>query len=198
MGRWVRPEAADLTRREGGSWEPARFSRAGMGLFGEARRRSEWLTTGALVAAAVCWQFGADVERRLFLWSDGNRGHREAARWVQTHLPIDAVVFAHNATGPLQFYTDRQLVRSDHVSLRGSSSFFARIVATGRLLYALNYHWEVRGFGWQGHGDGRPDLPGEWECLGALWRDDIYLWKWRGPTPAEAGRDAATGGTSSR
>ena len=171
------------------------LARAGLRLFGEARHPAALVATGALVAVVVCWQIGADCERRVLLWSDGNRGHAVVGRWVQDHLPGDAVVFARNATGPLHYYTDRQFVRSDHESLRDASGFFARIVATGRPLYALNYHWEGRGFSGRGHGDGRPDLPGEWDCVGPLWRDDIYLWKWRRPTgsgPAPGGGAGST------
>jgi hypothetical protein len=94
------------------------------------------------------------------------------------------VVFAKHATGSLWYDTDLQFVRSDHEAVRCSSEFFARVVATGRPVYALNDYWETREIDAHGRGTGRPDLPGEWERLATIWQGDVVAWQRHSPATA--------------
>jgi len=131
------------------------------------------------------------VERRVTYWMAANSLHAAGPLWAREHLPKNAVVFARHATGSLMYYTDLTMVRADHPKAK-TLEFFQQIAATGRPIYALNYHWERRDYHWEnGQGDGRPDLPGAWEEIAVLRGGELHFWKWHPPATTAGGAGAA-------
>ncbi len=158
--------------------------RAGWELFSGAMGGRARAVSIALVIAAAAWQITDANERRVLYWMDANNEHAYAAKWARNNLPEDAIVFARHASGSLYFYTDLQILRSDH-ALAKSPEFLARLAATGRPIYAFNYHWERHGYQWgNGKGDGYPDLPGDWDRVISLWEGEVVVYKWRAPAAA--------------
>jgi hypothetical protein len=122
----------------------------------------------------------ADTWRRdVIYWMHANRNYAVAGEWARTHFPANAVVFAKPITGPLVYYTDLVIVRSDHPQAQ-SREWLDRIARTGRPIFAVTSHWERKGFKWgAGRGDGYPDIPGRWERLASLCGGEILTWAWR-------------------
>jgi hypothetical protein len=152
-------------------------------------RRVRTVAGAVAIVALVGWLGGRISARRVLYWVDVNREHAVGARWVREHLPPDAVVFAKPATNPLMYYTNFVFVRSDHPAVHDSPAWFERLARTGRPVYALTYHWEARGLdrAHDAHGDGHPDLPGEWERVAAVWEDDLFVWRQRPLAPRADG-----------
>src|SRR5262249_45763201 len=101
-------------------------------------------------------------------------------RWLNEHVPANAVIFARHATNSLLYYTDLTFVRSDH-AVAQSPGFFADIAREGRPIYALNYWWEGHGkedAGPNSRGQERPNLPGSGKQVTVLWDDEIHIWQW--------------------
>jgi hypothetical protein len=161
-----------------------------------ARARHPWssrayFALGAIAVVAILgWVSARTSARRVLYWVGVNREHAVGARWLRDHVPADAVVFAKPATNPLMYYTDFVFVRSDHPAVRDSPAWFERLAQAGRPIYALTYHWEARGLDrvHDAHGDGHPDLPGDWERVAAVWEDDLFVWRQRPMLPRPDGR----------
>lgn len=149
----------------------ALFSR---GTMGRATVPSVVLVAGLLaVVVADTWR------RDVIYWMHANRNYAVAGEWARTHFPANAVVFAKPITGPLEYYTDLVIVRSDHPQAQ-SREWLDRIARTGRPIFAVTSHWERKGFKWgAGRGDGYPDIPGRWERLASLCGGEILTWAWR-------------------
>lgn len=143
------------------------------------------LPSAILLLALFGFLSARTVERRVLYWMHVNSSHAVAARWVRDHLPANAVIFAKVGTNPLWYYTDLVVIRSDHPRVRQSTAFFEEAIRAGRPVHALTYHFEERGFQWQGarRGSGYPDLPGTWERIAAPWEEDIYVWRLTSLTP---------------
>ncbi|OHE89504.1 MAG: hypothetical protein A3G75_11420 [Verrucomicrobia bacterium RIFCSPLOWO2_12_FULL_64_8] len=133
---------------------------------------------GAAVLAAFLVLVG--FQRNVLFMTHGNRVNADAARWAGEHFPANAVVFATHATPSLMYYTDLVFVRFDHEKVRRSPDFVERVARTGRPVHALLYRWE-------GRGDGRPDLPGEWDLLATIGDGEVFAWALR---PAAKARSA--------
>lgn len=159
---------------------------AGWALFDSSPTRRSLLSSSAVTGLLLGFLLfdGRRGPRQVLYWMHSNRQHAIAAEWAQAHLPANAVVFAKHATGSLTYYTPLLFVRSD-LPPDQTPEFLAALARTGRPVFALLYHWEGRGYDPMGHpGDGRPDLPGDWERVAALWDNEVYVWAWHPPAPA--------------
>jgi hypothetical protein len=115
-------------------------------------------------------------EQRIFYWMRANRVNADAVLWARDHLPANAVVVGRHITGPLFYYTDLALLRTDSPPAR-APAFYAALAKAGRPVYALTFHWERPGFKWgNGKGDGYPDAPGPWEHLATLGDNEVHAW----------------------
>jgi len=163
--------------------------RAGLALFS---RGALWRTTVpsvALVAGLLGIVVADTRDRDVIFFMHANRNFAVAGRWARANFPLNAVVFAKPLSGPLAYYTDFVVVRSDHPKAR-SAEFFADIARAGRPIFALTSHWERRGFKWgAGRGDGYPDLPGRWERLASLCDGEILAWAWHAEETPMGGAD---------
>jgi hypothetical protein len=161
--------------------------RARLALFEPGSLWRSLVPSSALVVVLLGLTVADSVERRVTYWMQANTLHAAGPVWAREHLPKNAVVFARHATGSLTYYTDLILVRADHEKAK-TLKFFEEVAATGRPIYALNYHWERRDYHWEnGQGDGYPDLPGAWKEIAVLRGGELHFWAWYPPTGSGAG-----------
>lgn len=165
--------------------------RAGLALFTRGTLWRSALPSAGLVVLLLGLAVADSVERRVTYWMEANSLHAAGPLWAREHLPNNAVVVARHATGSLMYYTDLTMVRADHPKVK-TLEFFQQVAATGRPIYALNYHWERRDYHWEnGQGDGRPDLPGAWEEIAVLRDGELHFWKWHPSAAVAAGAGEA-------
>lgn len=158
--------------------------RCGLGLF-----RGPGLAATILLVFLAGLQLAVDArQRRVLYWIHNNSLNASGPRWLNEHVPANAVVFAKHATNSLLYYTDLTFVRSDYAPAQ-SPEYFAALARAGRPVYALNYWWEGHGAadGGPGRGQGRPTLPGNWQQIAVLWDDEMHVWQWS-PAPAATER----------
>ena len=150
--------------------------RAGLAIFAPGSPLRSAVPAVALISLLFGLLAADGMDRRVLYWMRVNRIHATGAIWARDHFPPNAVVFARHGTGSLMYYTDLLTVRSDTGKSK-SLEFLEQVARTGRPIRAYTYHWERRGYQWgNGPGDGRPDLPGNWERLAVLCHGEIYAW----------------------
>jgi len=128
----------------------------------------------ALVLLALLIERSAT--ERVFYWMHANRVNADAAEWARDHLPSNAVVVGKHITGPLFYYSDLAILRTDSKPAQ-SPAFYAELAQAGRPVYALTFHWERPGYHWgAGKGDGYPDAPGNWQHLASIGDGEVHAW----------------------
>lgn len=158
-----------------------------------ARTRWRFLEPGARVgpsAALVALLLGAtisdSVRRDLLYFVHACAAHRAPILWLNENVQGPAAIIAEHASNAVWHYSDFILLRAKHPAVR-SPEFLARIEAAGLPVYAVNQHWERKGFVFgQGKGDGLPDLPGRWELRAVVWEGEYSLWRWHPPVGTES------------
>lgn len=158
-----------------------------------ARTRWQFFGTGARVwpsAALVALLLGAtiydSVRRDLLYFVHACAAHRAPVLWLNGNIRGPAAIIAEHASNAVWHYSDFVLLRAKHPAVR-SPEFLARIEAAGVPVYAVNQHWERKGFViGRGKGDGLPDLPGRWELCAVVWEGEYYLWRWHPPVGTES------------
>ncbi len=159
----------------------AALGRARVPFFPSDPRSTALWPSAALVAVLLGIAIVDTVRRDVLPWVHAARAHRVGVEWLNERAPANAIVFARHASNAVWHYTDFQLVRPDREAAR-TPEFWAQLARTGRPIFALNQHWEQRGFEWgHGKGEGRPDLPGDWERLAVLWEGEYVVWRWHPP-----------------
>lgn len=159
----------------------AALGRARVPFFPSYPRSTALWPSAALVGVLLGVAIVDTVRRDVLPWVHAARAHRVGVEWLNERAPANAIVFARHASNAVWHYTDFQLVRPDREAAR-TPEFWAQLARTGRPIFALNQHWEQRGFEWgHGKGEGRPDLPGDWERLAVLWEGEYVVWRWHSP-----------------
>lgn len=165
----------------------AALARTRREIFPADPERAPLWPTVALCALLFGIAIGDTAQRHVIYWAHASRAHRVAADWLRDHAPANAIVLARHASNSVWHYTDFQLVRPDHAAVQ-EPDFLPQLARLGRPIYSINQHWERKDFQWgHGKGDGRPNLPGDWERLAVLWEGEYVVWRWH-PVKAEAAR----------
>lgn len=164
----------------------AALARSRLAFFPSGPQPAALWPSALLVVALLGLAIVDTVRRDVLPWVHAARAHRVAVEWLNERAPANSIVIARHASNAVWHYTNFQLVRPDRDAVR-APGFLTELATTGRPIFAINQHWEQRGFEWgHGKGEGRPDLPGEWERLAVLWEGEYVIWRWHPPKPDTA------------
>lgn len=119
-----------------------------------------------LLLAATGWMLAWDREYRVTFTELDDRAYPLAGRWINNHLPVDAVLVAYQVSGALYYYTDRPVLNPNNLSPEESTRLAAWLRAHKRVLYAALYPHEESVV--------RQRLPGRWEKVAELRRTTIW------------------------
>jgi hypothetical protein len=128
------------------------------------RRHWRWF----FPAAALGWLVSLGLHLDAFDSWRGNQRYRDAAQWLETHSPRDAVVVSDQHSGALLFYTRRGSVHPDNS--RDADVIASAAARAGLPVYAIVHPFEQKILRW---------FPGHWQPLTAF--DNITLWRWIPP-----------------
>jgi len=122
-------------------------------------------TAAGVVALAALW--GA---RRLHPFSVGDEELRyeRISRWLQSHLPANAVCLAKQESGALVYFTNFTFLRWDEVRPGDGPAIEAALRQAGRPLYAVLFQFELAE-----EPILQDRLPGDWKTVGTV--EDVVV-----------------------
>ena len=125
----------------------------------------------AFAAATVALVHGAAWHYPLNAASIGygESIYPDTLAWARTHLPADAIIFAHQTTGAIQYYTDFTLVRWDSLTPERFARITAAAVNAHRPIFAVLFPHEIEPVQHM-HGAGR------WKQFSAV--RHVTIWQW--------------------
>ena len=127
-------------------------------------------STLARSSAHRATQRGKFRARRLHPFSIGDDELRygRIARWLQSHLPANAVCLAKQESGALVYFTNFTFLRWDEVRPGDGPAIEAALRQAGRPLYAVLFQFELAE-----EPILQDRLPGDWKTVGTV--EDVVV-----------------------
>ncbi len=107
----------------------------------------------------------------------GERVYLLTSRWLNDHLPPNAVIGAMQPSGALLYYTCFTQFRWDRQEPKAFAEMAAALQRTGRPLYAALFPFEID----EWHAFTEHMSYGRWTKIGSV--DQLTLWQWAPPLP---------------
>ncbi len=96
-----------------------------------------WAAPVAVLGLALAGDVAVGRERHVVIMKRGEAMYVETIRWVQAHVPANAIVIAKQATGAFTFYAKFPLVRYEFMPLDALQRVYTTARANGQEVYAV-------------------------------------------------------------
>lgn len=120
-----------------------------------------------LVTEETYW----DGKFNVLLAGRGEAAYPQAARWLETHVPADAILAVMQTSGAVFYYTDFTFFRWDQFDPARFPLLVGAAAAAHRPIYAPLYDFETA--------EAMKRMPGQWKIVGKV--PKVTIWQWTGP-----------------